>query len=119
MKIGLCTGCFDRYHAGHDYFIEEAGKLCDYLIIAINNDNSVWELKGWNRPFEPLKRRVRKLNAVWDDVAVIPFDGDDAALALAIRPDLIIRGWDQSEKPSTFPVVRIGRGPNISTSSRA
>ena len=119
MKIGLCTGCFDRFHAGHGYFLQEAALRCDHLIVAVNTDASVRKLKGDSRPFEKLWDRLERVSGLsWVDAA-IPFNGNDEMLALLIKPDVIFRGWDQSEKPSTFPIVRIGRGPDTSTSSRA
>lgn len=116
--IALVTGCFDRFHGGHAFFLREAKEVSNYLIVAVNSDESVRVLKGRSRPYDPLSTRIRNVRRFldpWD--AVIPFGGNDKDLALAIKPDLIIRGWDQSEKPSPFRVVRIARGPGVSTSS--
>ncbi len=119
MKIGLCTGCFDRYHEGHEYFLQQAALQCDHLIVAVNTDASVRKLKGDSRPFETLWTRMENVwRRSWVD-ATIPFNGNDEMLALLIRPDVILRGWDQSEKHSSFRVIWLPKGPNISTSSRA
>ena len=48
--IMITNGCFDLVHAGHAIFIENAKKHCDVLIVAINSDRSVKELKGPSRP---------------------------------------------------------------------
>jgi D-beta-D-heptose 7-phosphate kinase / D-beta-D-heptose 1-phosphate adenosyltransferase len=119
MKIGLATGCFDRFHEGHWYFMAQAAQHCEKLIIAVNED-SACRYKGAERPFQPLEARLATVR--WrlfhTDVA-IAFNGDHDALIEAIRPDVVIRGWDQSERPCTVPVIRIDRGPDVSTTSLA
>jgi D-beta-D-heptose 7-phosphate kinase/D-beta-D-heptose 1-phosphate adenosyltransferase len=115
MKIGLATGCFDRFHKGHWHFLCEAGRLCQYLIVAVNTDASVRALKGADRPHDVLLTRIERVEAnIWVD-AVIPFNGDNEKLAECIRPDVLIRGWDQSVLPSTVPIVRISQLPGFST----
>ena len=115
MKIGLVTGCFDRFHEGHRYFLEQAGMRCGYLIVAVNTDASVRALKGLSRPYDYLMTRIEKVERqTWVD-AVIPFNGDNDKLTACIKPDLLIRGWDQSVLPSTVPIVRISQLPGYST----
>ena len=125
MKVGLCTGCFDRFHDGHRYFLEQAAKHCDYLIVALNSDKSVRLLKGEGRPHWTWDLRMLKVaNAMLamdaaPAVAVIPFNGGSVSLVDAIRPAVIIRGWDQApgETFLSIPIVRIAKGPSVSTSS--
>ena len=118
MKIGLCTGCFDLFHEGHRYFLQECLKQCTHLIVAVNSDESVRRLKGKERPKEPLAARMLAVRGFAQ--AVIPFDGHHRALTLAIEPDVILRGYDQdsSEVSHFIPMVRINRGPDVSTTSR-
>lgn len=97
MKIGLCNGCFDLYHEGHRYFLQEARKHCDYLIVAVNDDYSVNRLKGAGRPAWNLERRLRVLTGNPSVSAAIPFDGDSMRLILALWPNVVIRGGDQSD----------------------
>lgn len=47
--------------------------------------------------------------------AVIPFDGNDLALAAALNPDVVFRGWDQREDGGLIPIIRIGQLPGFST----
>lgn len=130
MKIGFCTGVFDRFHRGHEHFLNQAALRCDHLIVAVNRD--AWcRRKGVDRPFDDLATRMRWVRLhIWGlgmQEAVIPFAGNDLALAAEIKPDVIFRGWDQridswSEIDTTIPVVsgtipviRIGQLPGVST----
>lgn len=125
MKVGLCTGCFDNLHYGHRFFLHAAKRQCDYLVVAVNTDSWCREHKGPGRPKDPLSwRMIRVSQSLYKiggghDNAVIPFDGDNEMLALCIRPDVIFRGWDQCETESAFPIIRIAKGPDVSTTSLA
>jgi D-beta-D-heptose 7-phosphate kinase/D-beta-D-heptose 1-phosphate adenosyltransferase len=128
MKIGFCNGCFDGFHAGHEHFLTQALKHCHYLIVALNDDTSILRLKG---PPRPIRTRAQRFLAVWGYLnrlnqkeahyrgrpfAVIPFNGDVVPLIALIRPDVIIRGEDQSDEGYPLaPVVKIARLPGIST----
>lgn len=118
MKIGLTTGCFDKIHAGHTYLLGQAALQCDYLIVAVNTDDWCTLHKGPGRPFRGLEDRIWAVKIALSKripSAVIPFEGDDAALALVVQPDVIFRGFDQSETPSTIPVIRLRQLPGYST----
>ena len=54
-RIVFTNGCFDIIHAGHVGYLDEARKLGDRLIVAINDDTSVCKLKGPGRPINPLR----------------------------------------------------------------
>ena len=94
MKIGFANGCFDRFHAGHRWFLTECLRQCDYLIVAVNSDASVKRLKGESRPFDTWA--VRAGNVRTYAAAVIPFEGREEALILQIRPEVIFKGHDHS-----------------------
>jgi cytidyltransferase-like protein len=116
MKIGLCTGVFDLFHDGHEYLLKEAAKHCGYLIVAVNND-AACRHKGPGRPFHTFARRMSNVLEVCFVGSVIPFNGHDIILAATLMPDVIIRGWDQrkGEWSGEIPVIRIDRGPCVST----
>ena len=59
------------------------------------------------------------LCAIANAHAVIPFSGNDLALAAEINPDVIFRGWDQREDAGLIPVIRIGRLDGFSTTLSA
>ena len=104
-RTGLATGCFDCFHPGHRRFLWEALKLCDFLIVGVNNDESVRRLKGSSRPMDGLLYRMDRVCSFAG--LTVPFDGDVPALVAAYRPHLMIKGWDQDWLDSypTVPVV--------------
>lgn len=119
MKVGFTTGCFDTLHSGHTYLLDQALLHCDYLVIAVNTDEYCRRVKGPMRPICSLEDRLWALNDYFDRgggaAAIIPFDGNDNLLASIIKPDVIFRGFDQSESQGTIPVIRIGKGDPVST----
>lgn len=119
MKVGFTTGCFDALHSGHKHLLDQALLQCDYLVVAVNTDQYCKRVKGPLRPICTLEDRMWEINAYYDrtggQVAVIPFDGNDTLLASIIKPDVIFRGFDQSESGSTIPIVRICQGTPVST----
>jgi D-beta-D-heptose 7-phosphate kinase/D-beta-D-heptose 1-phosphate adenosyltransferase len=100
MRIGFANGVFDGCHEGHRYFLTMAAELCDYLIVAVNDDASVKVLKGLDRPAWTLKRRMKGVEPFCD--AVIPFATNPYDLLKAIQPDVLIRGWDQNEEGKMY-----------------
>ncbi len=109
MRVGFCNGCFDEFHDGHRHFLRAAATQCDYLIVAVNSDASIKRLKG-NREFgneRPAFEMIDRVSAVCHflkrntDIvfAVIPFEGDEGMLLMAIRPDVQFKGYDHSADP--------------------
>jgi cytidyltransferase-like protein len=114
MKVGLCTGVFDLFHEGHRHFLQHASLYCTRLIVAVNHNN--WcQRKGPARPFDDLKVRIFNVEWAVPDAQVIPFSGNDLALAAEINPDVIFRGWDQRDDSGLIAVIKIGRLDNFST----
>ncbi len=62
--VVLTNGCFDILHAGHVDYLERARELGDTLVVAINSDRSVRELKGPSRPVNTEEDRARVLSAL-------------------------------------------------------
>ena len=59
------NGCFDLIHVGHTRYLQEARSAGDYLIIGVNSDNSIRELKGPTRPIVPLNERLEILASLY------------------------------------------------------
>ena len=94
-KIVMTNGCFDILHAGHVGYLEEAKRLGDRLIVAVNDDASVCGLKGKGRPVNPLDRRMRVLAALESVDWVVPFSEDTPErLICKILPDVLVKGGD-------------------------
>jgi len=94
-RVVFTNGCFDLLHIGHISLIEQARQLGDKLIVAINSDRSVSDLKGPERPIVDQSARARVLAALASVDAVTVFDDPTPLrLILAVRPDVIVKGGD-------------------------
>lgn len=94
-KIVFTNGCFDILHSGHVRYIEEARKLGDGLIIALNADASVRRLKGSQRPIVPLKDRARVVASLECVDVVTWFTADTPErLIRKIMPMVLVKGGD-------------------------
>ena len=96
MKKVMAFGTFDMLHAGHRYFLEEAKKRGDYLIVVVARDKTVKEVKG-RMPVHSEKSRaenVKQLRFV-DDVVLGGRGKDKYRIVRKIRPDVICLGYDQ------------------------
>lgn len=94
-KVVFTNGCFDLLHAGHVAYLEEARKLGDRLIVAVNADASVSRLKGPSRPINPLDRRMRVLAGLQAVDWVVPFEEDTPAKIIAqLVPNVLVKGGD-------------------------
>ena len=93
--IVMTNGCFDILHAGHVHYLNEARKLGDRLIVAVNSDDSVRRLKGQQRPVNSLENRMQVLAALACVDWVVAFEEDTpAALIDTIVPDKLVKGGD-------------------------
>ena len=91
----VTNGCFDLLHAGHVAYLEAALSLGDALLVGLNGDSSVRELKGPTRPLNIEGDRARVLAALECVSAVAIFPEKRAVRFLAdARPDLYVKGGD-------------------------
>ena len=94
-KIVMTNGCFDILHSGHTYYLKEAKKLGDKLIVAINSDDSVKKLKGNNRPINNLIDRSKVISSLKCVDWVIYFDElTPESLIKELSPDILVKGGD-------------------------
>ena len=76
-------------------YLEQARRLGDRLIVAVNDDASVARLKGEGRPVNPLDRRMAVLAALSSVDWVVPFSEDTPErLICAVRPQVLVKGGD-------------------------
>src|SRR5690554_6246428 len=97
-RVVFTNGCFDIIHAGHVGYLEEARKLGDRLIVAVNDDESTLRLKGSGRPINPIERRMAVLAGLEAVDWVVSF-GDDTPerLLRLIRPNVLVKGGDYEQ----------------------
>src|SRR5712692_5846260 len=73
-RVVFTNGCFDLLHPGHVRCLEQARALGDLLVVAINSDTSVRQLKGNGRPLVPQEERAEILAALAAVDSVVIFD---------------------------------------------
>lgn len=94
-KLVFTNGCFDLLHAGHVRYLAQARALGDALVVAVNSDSSVRELKGPTRPIQNENDRAEILAALRSVDAVVVFSDSRATkLIEEIRPHVYAKGGD-------------------------
>jgi len=97
--VVLANGCFDFLHVGHIRYLRGAKALGGKLVVAINSDASVRQLKGKGRPLMPAAERAEIISSLADVDAVVVFDEPDVrALIREIRPDIQAKGTDYTRE---------------------
>jgi len=98
-KIVATNGCFDLLHVGHVRYLQAARALGDVLIVGLNGDGSVHELKGAGRPITTQSDRAEILGALAcvDLVTIFPEIRATKFLA-AVRPAVYVKGGDYTSE---------------------
>ncbi|WP_295054041.1 D-glycero-beta-D-manno-heptose-7-phosphate kinase [Sulfuricurvum sp.] len=98
-KIVFTNGCFDILHVGHVKYLQEAKSYGDVLIVGLNSDSSVRELKGPTRPVNPEGDRAYILAALESvDYVVVFSEETPHELIKNIAPDILVKGGDYEGK---------------------
>jgi len=107
--IAFANGCFDLLHVGHVRYLESASREADVLIVAINDDESVRELKGEGRPILSAADRAELVAALRcvDYVVIFP-EPTVGPLLAALTPDVHCKGTDYTTE--SVPERDIVRG---------
>ena len=125
-RVVLANGCFDLIHAGHIRYLKESKKQGDVLVVALNRDSSVRELKGKGRPIL-LEKERGEIIASFQFVDYVTFF-DEATVErvlLALKPHVHAKGSDYTVDtvPEREPVKQYGGeiaitgGPKIKSTS--
>jgi rfaE bifunctional protein nucleotidyltransferase chain/domain len=94
-RLVFTNGCFDLLHVGHVRYLRQARALGDALIVAINSDRAVRELKGAGRPVMPVDERAEVLAALEGVSYVTVFDElSPRRLIAKLLPDVLVKGGD-------------------------
>ena len=100
QKVVFTNGCFDLIHTGHTRYLRAARNVGDALIVAVNSDRSVAELKTPKRPIVPLEERMEILAGFYFIDYVVSFDESTPYnLINLLKPDVLVKGgdWDISQ----------------------
>ena len=94
-RLVFTNGCFDILHVGHVRYLQSARELGDALLVAINSDRSVRELKGAGRPVMNEEERAELLAALSAvDYVTIFDDISPRSLIAGVLPDVLVKGGD-------------------------
>lgn len=94
-KLVATNGCFDILHAGHVTYLDQAASEGDVLLVGLNSDRSVQELKGPTRPINDEGDRATVIAALESVGAVCVFDSVNAVAFLELaQPDTYVKGGD-------------------------
>ena len=98
-RIVLANGCFDVLHVGHVRYLAGARELGDVLVVGINSDAQVEQLKGAGRPIMPAVERAEIVAALESVTYVTIFDEPTVEqLLLTLKPDFHAKGTDYTEE---------------------
>jgi rfaE bifunctional protein nucleotidyltransferase chain/domain len=110
-RIVFANGCFDTLHVGHVRYLAGARSEGDLLVVGVNSDSSVKELKGEGRPILDEKARAALVAAQRDvDYVMVFSDGNVERLLEEFRPDVHAKGTDYSLEtvPERAVAARLG-----------
>ena len=96
MKTVMCAGTFDTVHPGHLFYLSEAKKYGDKLIVVVARDDTSESFKG-KKPIHDEKERLEKVRTLEIvDEAVLGHHGNIFDVIEEIKPDVICLGYDQN-----------------------
>jgi len=94
-RLVFTNGCFDLLHPGHIETLEKARSFGDALVVGVNSDRSVRQMKGSGRPILPEHERAEILAALESVDAVVIFDEPTPRETIAaLLPDVLVKGGD-------------------------
>ena len=94
-KTVFTNGCFDILHLGHVEYLAKARDLGDLLVVGLNSDSSVRQLKGKTRPINPQYARAVRLAALEPVDFVVIFDEETPLrLIQRLEPHVLVKGGD-------------------------
>ena len=94
-RLVATNGCFDLLHVGHVTYLELARHQGDALLVGVNGDDSVRQLKGIDRPINVAQDRAAVLAAMESVDGVCIFSENTAATFLStVKPDIYVKGGD-------------------------
>ncbi len=94
-SITFANGCFDVLHVGHIRYLQDASRVADILVVGVNGDESVRQLKGERRPVMPEEEGAEIISSIRGVAYVTIFRANSPADLLRIlRPDFQCKGTD-------------------------
>ena len=114
QRIVMTNGCFDLLHPGHIRYLQQAAKLGDLLLVAVNDDDSVRRLKGAGRPVNTVEDRMAVLAALEAVDFVLPFSEDTPERLIdQVAPDTLVKGGDYTVEQIAGHESVLARGGDV------
>jgi len=115
-KLVFTNGCFDLLHRGHIDSLMKAARLGDKLIVGLNSDQSVNQLKGSNRPLMDEQSRATLIAAMQMVDAVVLFNEETPyELIKSIQPDVLVKGNEYAIEDIAGYDLVLARGGSVET----
>jgi rfaE bifunctional protein nucleotidyltransferase chain/domain len=107
-SIAFANGCFDVLHVGHIRYLQGAAQQADVLVVGVNGDDSVRELKGVGRPVMNQGDRAELIAAI-RGVSYVTIFGERSPARLIgdLKPDVHCKGTDYTQ--DTVPEADVVR----------
>ena len=97
--IGFTNGCFDILHPGHFDLLNKCKKKCDKLILGLNSDSSIKKIKGADRPYNDINKRLLQVCSLKSvDYVFIFNERTPIKVINIIKPDYLFKGYDYRNK---------------------
>ena len=114
QRVVMTNGCFDLLHPGHIRYLQQAAKLGDLLIVAVNDDDPVRRLKGAGRPVNTVEDRMAVLAALEAVNFVLPFSEDTPERLIdLVAPDTLVKGGDYTVEQIAGHESVLARGGDV------
>lgn len=114
QQVVFTNGCFDIIHAGHVRYLNKSKKLGDLLVVGLNSDESVRQLKGESRPINNVKDRAEVLsNLKAVDYVAVFTEETPRELVEFIKPDIITKGGDYKAEDVAGGEFVLARGGKV------
>ena len=112
--IVFTNGCYDLIHPGHIDLISKAKSKGDKLIVGLNSDRSVKQLKGYDRPIQNFDHRLIILDAINSVDMVVGFDEDTPEIIIKeLLPNVLVKGGDYSINSVVGADIVISHGGTV------
>jgi rfaE bifunctional protein nucleotidyltransferase chain/domain len=116
LSVVFTNGCFDIVHVGHVDYLEKARALGDKLILGLNSDSSVRNIKGEKRPVVTEYARARVMAALSFVDAIVLFNEDTPLrLIQTVKPDILVKGDDYTAENIVGADFVIENGGSVKT----
>lgn len=116
IKVVFTNGCFDILHRGHVEYLAKAASLGDKLVLGLNTDQSVRELKGPERPIQDETARAIILASL-EVVSMVVLFGEETPYELIklVQPDVLVKGADYKPEDIVGYDIVTARGGKVET----